>query len=315
LNWRSKIDVPLNIDLKSNSVIYANYLQFQFLVAKHLNLKLGLRNDYSTLNKQNLISPRLSFSYQFKPAIKIFGAFGDYYQFPSLMSSITRGEPLDISQNLSSLKAEKSTHFILGSEFNFHSEYTFKLTGYYKNYNNLLVPKDYTTFIATNDGNGFAKGLEISIKKDVVYNNLINWQVNYSIAKSRYRSINNVHLIPFKWDQPHSLNALLNFNLSSNCDLGFRWNYNSGLPSSFNYERHVFINRYPFYSRLDFKFGYSFGEKIRYLLYLDLINITNRKNVYANNWDFHESQNKNLDRQNTIYTMPFLASIGLKIDL
>ena len=320
LNWRKKIDVPLNINLYSSSVLLGNYLQFQFMLFNNLSIKLGARGDYSSLNKQQLFSPRFNFSYNFKPSLRVFGAYGDFYQYPNLMSSITRGEPLDISPNIYSLKAEKSTHYILGSEIYLPKDYQLKISGYYKNHDKLLVPENYTTFVATNLGRGYSKGLEFSLGTNLKVKNFMHWQLNYAIAKSRYHSKINSSILPFKWDQPHSLNALLNLNLASNMYIGFRWNYNSGLPyRNQNWQVSdtgpVNFERYPSYNRLDLKFGYSFGSKIRYLFYVDMINLTNKKNIYANNWDFHDSQMSTQTEQNPIYTMPFLLSIGLKLEL
>ncbi|MDW7679061.1 MAG: TonB-dependent receptor [bacterium] len=324
LNWRTKIDFPLSIYLNTNFILYGNYIELKHRISDKLTLLSGVRFDHSTLNKQNVISPRFSFSYDVKPGYKIFGATGNYFQYPHLMTLITRGEPLDFTNNMPSLKAEKATHFILGMENNWKNLIRSSVTGYYKKFANLLLPADYLSFRAENSGEGFSNGLEFSISNILLNDNTINWRVNYSIARSSYRKTNQQQWLPFNWDQRHSLDGIISFNIFPNFNIGIRGQYGSGFPytSLMNFDsrdiyRHVYATRYPSYIRFDTKVRYFFNASryIRSEIYLDLINITDRKNVYAYKWDFHDAQYQNEDHQATIYSIPFMFSLGFKMEL
>jgi len=54
-------------------------------------------------------------------------------------------------------------------------------------------------------------------------------------------------------------------------------------------------------------FGYSF--------YLNFLNVTNRRNIYAARWDFHNDASQTSGEQRPIYMMPAIVSVGGKIEM
>lgn len=324
-HWRSSISFPIQIDFAYNTYLYSNYLQIAVFNSKPLHFSFGIRQDYNTMNKKLLFSPRFSFQYRLNNALNLYGAFGDYFQYPNMMMFLSRGEPLDFSQNISKLKAEKSKHFIIGFKMRFKNFITCKADGYYKKYSDLLLPINFNSFYAANIGKGISKGVEITIKKELTPFSPFGVSINYSRSVAKYRHPSYSKFIPFDWDHPHAFSASFKFRFRKRLYCGLSWNYRSGLPytpytpSLKNRLQKIAIGRinslrYPAFSRFDVKIEYylKFGKNLNSIIHFDLLNFTNNQNIYAYQWN---SSTSHSDEKNPIYMMPFMVSIGLQIDI
>jgi hypothetical protein len=136
-----------------------------------LIINAGLRTNYSTLNKQFLVSPRASLAY--KPAWKkdfLFRfATGIYYQPPLLREYI---DPYgNVNENV---KAQQSIHFVLGMDLNFQAwrrPFKFTTEAYYKDLNNLNpyeIDNVRIRYFAKNNANGYAYGIDFKINGEFI---------------------------------------------------------------------------------------------------------------------------------------------------
>lgn len=156
-----------------NYIRYTGYLQDNFRIGDSIDLtgSIGARFNYSTLNGELLISPRAHMAY--KPEWKrdiVFKIAGGLYQQPPFYR-----EMRDLNGNVNkSLKAQKSFHILLGSDYNFKSwGRPFKLTTevYYKRLWD-IVPYEYDNvrirYFGKNNAIGRIYGGEMRIYGDIV---------------------------------------------------------------------------------------------------------------------------------------------------
>lgn len=158
-----------------NYIRYTGYLQdnFRFSDSLDLTASVGVRFNYSTLNGEVLVSPRAHLAY--RPKWKsdiVFKLAGGLYQQPPFYR-----EMRDLNGNVNKdLKAQKSFHILLGSDYNFEGwGRPFKLTTevYYKGLWD-VVPYEYDNvrirYFGKNNAIGRIYGGEVRIYGDIVKN-------------------------------------------------------------------------------------------------------------------------------------------------
>ena len=158
--------------IQSNRI--TSYLQntYSFSIdSADFSFTAGIRANFWDFNNQFLFSPRLSFAYKpnWKRDILFRFATGYYYQPPFYK------ELRDLSGNINyDIKAQKSVHFVLGSDYNFYAwNRPFKLIAelYYKHLDNLIpykVDNVRIRYYATNNAHGYAAGIDMNINGEFV---------------------------------------------------------------------------------------------------------------------------------------------------
>lgn len=152
---------------------YSGFLQdnFRFNDSLDLTVSAGVRFNYSDLNNELVISPRVQVAY--KPKWKrdfVFKVAGGLYAQPPFYR-----EMRDLNGNINKdLKAQKSLHLTAGTDYNFKwGTSPFKITTefYYKNLWD-LVPYEYDNvrirYFGKNDAKGYAYGGELRLYGDLV---------------------------------------------------------------------------------------------------------------------------------------------------
>lgn len=164
--------VNSKIDLQSNRL--SGFIQdtWTFNVdSAQLLLTGGVRAVYWDYNKQLCVSPRITLS--LKPHWKkdiVFRFSGGMYYQPPFYKEIRAFDGTIHPE----VKAQRSIHFLLGSDWNFKLwDRPFKLVGevYYKILDN-LVPYEIDNvrirYFANNNGKGYATGLDLKINGEFV---------------------------------------------------------------------------------------------------------------------------------------------------
>jgi hypothetical protein len=137
-----------------------------------LSITYGARLNYSTLNKEWLVSPRVQASWkptQWRKNAVMRGAVG-LYQQPPFYRELRNMQGV-VSPDV---RAQKSMHFLLGSDFNFIAwkrPFRFTVESYYK-YLWDLVPYEYDNirirYFGKNASKGYARGIEGRLYGDLV---------------------------------------------------------------------------------------------------------------------------------------------------
>lgn len=154
---------------------YSGYLQDNIHFGKSKNdisLQVGVRYNYNSLNKEFLISPRAQVSWkpQWKSDIVFKAAAGIYSQPPFYRELRNYNGVLNTD-----IKAQKSTQFVAGMDYNFKGagNRPFRLTteAYYKSMTD-VVPYDIDNvkirYLGANNAKAYATGLEMRLFGELV---------------------------------------------------------------------------------------------------------------------------------------------------
>lgn len=252
-------------DLKDVKIYnrYRAYAQNNFKVAENLNINPGLRFDYYDLLDKAYIAPRISFSYAIDEITTLRGVWGIYYQSPGYEKLRDQNILFDLADVYTKpLDAEKAIHYVAGIERWLTNEWSLRFESYYKDFTDLIVQKkmqgtafvtelipgrdphkasnwtnpvaisgDSLTQIPVNNSYGEAYGFEFFLSKSNVMNNskLSGW-ISYALAYTN-RFEDGIKL-PFRFDQTHTFNFVLNYDFTTWFNVGLRWQYGTGFPFS-----------------------------------------------------------------------------------
>lgn len=325
--------LPPDMLINANSGHIAAYVDYIAHFTPQIETVVGLRYDYSELIKDDNVSAKLSFIYRFSPQMKAHAFIGKVHQYPSAMTAFTRDLPLNLSGDLEHLHAESATHYVVGFDRDWGYNFFSKVELYYKSYDNMLLPQDRIYYYPGNNGFGYGRGLELTIERAKGPNGWFSGLVSYTLAKSEYRDKYVKAWIPFNYDQRHGLSVMADATIHRNWGMNAVWRLNSGLPYNeiLGYVHHLQLDRsryiksmlndsrYPAYSRLDMRFYYRTQIKeTRLTVYLDLLNVFNRKNIYERMYYVIDEERENdspisFFKYATIYNMPFIPSLGVSV--
>jgi len=164
--------VNTRVNLQSNRI--SGFLQdtWTFKIdSAELVLTAGVRAVYWDYNKQLCVSPRITLSYQphWKKDVVFRFSTGMYYQ-PPFYKEIRAFDGTIHPE----VKAQRSIHFLLGSDWNFrmwNRPFKFVAETYYKILDDLIpyeVDNVRTRYFANNNGKGYAYGLDLKINGEFV---------------------------------------------------------------------------------------------------------------------------------------------------
>lgn len=152
---------------------FSGYFQdnFRFSDSLDLTVSAGVRINYNALNNEWLVSPRVQLAYRpdwkrdltFKVAAGVYAQPPFYREMRNLNGIVNQ-----------SLRAQKSVHYVAGTEYHFQMyRRPFKLTAelYYKRLTD-IVPYEYDNvrirYFGTNDAVGYVAGGELRLFGDLV---------------------------------------------------------------------------------------------------------------------------------------------------
>jgi hypothetical protein len=363
-----------DFSIDGNNNYKANgYAQVRLKAGDNFFYQPSFRVDYYSLLKKTYFSPRINLGYIIDPLMTIRTSAGLYYQSPGYEKLIDGQTFFTITPEIGeNLKAERSIHFVLGVDRWIDNEWHAKVEGYYKKFDNLIVqerirseryeyyladptntdpvyikdpknwiksstelPYDSLTTNPVNIGKGNAYGFEISLEKKYLNSKtkFYGW-VNYSMSFANRQSYGLEK--PFRFDQRHMVNVVLNYRVNSWLEFGARWSYASGFPFTypvgitprvyndslivnpitqeviFNLDFGGDANKYsshkPDYHRLDLRFtAYTKFWNADWSFYLDVMNVYNRTNVLGYNFDL---TNDLIITRKTVAMIPILPTIG-----
>lgn len=325
------LDYP-NIDEKS--VYSAAYLMDSWRPNPFLLLKYGLRLEHYSDGDYTRLSPRLSARYDFTDSFSGYAAWGQYYQYLTLLflpeiSFFDLWFPIDAS-----VKPLEADHYIIGSDIDLGGNFSFNIELYYKEMRNLTEFRPEIDYDYDPDGDldqvfyigkGDAHGI------DVILNN--EWLglegfVSYSYGRTRreFADLNEGLRYHPKFDRRHQLTINENF-LIGQWVLGASYTYGTGQPmrrplgiiegeSIDGYPENIVLYgrldsyRMPSYSRLDISARRVYYKR-KYLIepYIQIVNVLSTSNpsstiYYRDGDDFKKSDS---------YNLPLIPSLGVNV--
>ena len=323
------------IDVSSNPNYLGAYVQHRWEPAGKLELRTGVRTDYWSETGSLTYSPRIDVRYHATERTSLRFAWGIFHQIPSnvLETAPGFGNP-DLAQ-------EQSTHYVLGLKRTLGTSSQLRVEAYWKELRDLVVNPDTeeellrriptgTTF--TNDGTGRSYGLELFVQKEL--GDLTGW-ITYGYAVTRRKNPLN-HANPTWYDplqdQRHTLAVVGSYDVGHKWTVGAKVQASTGKPTTeitgwtleeTGTEPPVPIwvaeygpvndARYPGYFKIDLRVEreiHPFGLDGR--VYLDVMNATNRKNLYIYSYD-SGTPPEAVPSRHDVYSMPILPYAGISL--
>jgi len=266
----------LSAFIQQNGILISDSVRFTY--------SLGLRSQYWTLNEEVFVSPRVSVSYlpNWKRDVLFRASIGSYNQSPFYRELRNKKGVL-----YPNLKAQKSIHFVLSTDYNFSSwGRPFKFVGelYYKHLKDIIpyeIENLRIRYLPELSAIGYTTGIDLRVNGEFVPG-VESW-ASMSLLSSREDIENDGHgYIARPTDQRFSFSLFFQDYLPNrpSYKMNLKLHYSSGLPTgALNSKRHEQIFRIPSYKRVDIGFSKvlkhgDVGSKSKYLKYFESLIIS-----------------------------------------
>lgn len=301
-------------DVAIHQLSPAMYSEFRWAPSDEWLWVPGIRLDYFEDLDALTVNPRLSQRYTFAPDWALKAGVGAYSQRPVYYESIAGvGNP--------DIQPYHALHTTLGVERRFGEALTVDVGGFYKYlYERVVATEGGREPHFENDGEGRIVGLETqaSLNHGPYYG-----QLSYTLSHSERRDREEDWRL-FDNDQTHVMNLAAGVDLGSGWDVGARFRFVSGNPTTpvvgavFDGNSGVYRPRYgehnserdPAFHQLDLRVDKQFRIGSGSLGgYLELMNVYNQENAegYGYSYDYSE--------RTRVTSLPFFPNLGLKGEL
>lgn len=300
-------------DFNGGSGLLRSYLQWQHRFNDRLVFNVGVHYQHFLLNNVNAVEPRLGIKYSFTPSQSISFGAGMHSQLQPLQVYFREQEGTNLRTN-ENLGFTQSNHLVLGYDNSLSPNLRLKVEAYYQQLSNIPVDPSLPQFSLINagtdfgipvrdnminEGSGENYGVELTLEK--FYSRGYYFLLTSSFFESKYKGFDKV-----------VRNTAFNGNFVANGLFGREWKigrkntltldlkatYAGGrriipidLAASRTQGREVlryeqsFEQKLDDYFRLDFKLGFKMnGKRITQEWFIDIQNITNRKNVFTSSY-------------------------------
>ncbi len=208
---------------------------------------------------QYQFSPRLGIAFPISAEGTIHFSYGHFFQVPPFeymyanpTFKVGPGGLYTLMGN-ANLKAQSTVAYELGINYVFSNLIGLEVIGYHKDFTNLLSTQILNTYISsdryalyTNMDYGQAKGITISLFKQSTDKDHFSVSLDYTlqVAEGNASDPNdafnkaqgnppqkpNIQVVPLNWDQTHTINLSLSYNIPNDLNLGITAKYGSGMP-------------------------------------------------------------------------------------
>jgi TonB family protein len=262
--------------------------------------------------------PRLTASYALTKRLSFNAGFGVYHQPPDPDSlSAVFGNP--------TLSLEKAVHANGGTSFKLTGTLTLELVGFYKKLSDLISRSSESSpplaRALTQDGVGRIYGGQLLLRQEL-FKGFFGW-ITYSLIRSERKDHPTSAWRLFDYDQTHVFAALASYQFAKGWEGGVRFRYTSGVPltpvvdafydARGDQYQPVFgarnSERLASFMSLDARIERTLTfQRYKVNLFLDVQNLTNRKNpeVVIYNYDY--------STRKTISGLPILAVAGGRVE-
>jgi hypothetical protein len=192
----------------------AEFVEADIYLTPKLVWRAGGRGEYSTLEKEYVISPRTSVAYKLGEHSQISLAYGQFYQKPDRDYLFYPQVP----------GYNKATHYIANIQRvdDFH---TLRAEVYYKSYDNLTSALD-----STNHGNGYAQGVDVFWRDKKTIKGVDYW-ISYTYLETKRKYQYYPEKVTPSFAATHTASLVFKkFFDKLNISSGFTYTYASGRP-------------------------------------------------------------------------------------
>ena len=284
----TKFDENFNATFDSGytSNIAAAYTEADVFFSRDFVAKAGIRISNNSVLNETSISPRLSLAYKTSKNGQFSLGYGTFEQAPKQ----------DYLKYSTDFTTEKASHYILNYQY-VKERRTFRIETYLKDYNDLVkydtrMPQFDSKY--TNNGDGYATGLDIFWRDGNSFKNLEYW-VSYSYIDSKRDYQNFPNKVTPSFIAKNNLSVVTKYWIEDwKSQIGFSYSINSGRPYNNPNESQFMNGKTKTYNNLSFNWAYLLTTQK--ILYFSISNVMGTRNVfgyeYANNPDTNGIYNR-----------------------
>ncbi len=298
----TKFDESFNTNFKSgyDSNITAAYTEADISLSNNFAAKVGLRVSNNDYIHENSISPRASLAYKISKNSQFSFAYGNFEQAP-------RQEYLKYSDDF---KTEKAAHYILNYQYVKNST-TFRAEVYYKGYSDLVKYDTNSVLpnsVFSNNGQGFAKGIDLFWRDGNSIKNLEYW-VSYSFIDTKRDYQNFTSEATPSFVASNSVSLVTKYWISDwKSQVGFAHQFSTGRPYN-NPNETAFMNgKTKSYNNLSFNWAYLLTQQK--ILYFSVSNVLGTQNIYGYNYANTQNGSGIYDRKALVPTADRFFFVG-----
>jgi len=262
-----------------NNTISAGYTEADIIFSKNVALKLGVRAEYSKLFNEFTVSPRASFAYKTGKSSQLSLAYGDFFQQPEN----------EILKFTDAVEAQHTQHYIFNYQYSAKNR-IFRAEVYRKQYSNLVTYNESmpdVNSVFTNNGDGYAQGLDLFWRDDESIKNMEYW-VSYSYldTQRKYKDFP-IEATP-NFANTHNFSLVAKYWINDwKSQIGFSYEYGSGRKYTDLNEPGFLQKKTRGYNSVSLNWAYLLSQQK--ILYVSINNAFAFKNVngyqYANTPD------------------------------
>jgi len=283
-------------------------------------------------NTYTNLEPRLAITYLVNKISSVKGSYSHTAQYITLAQNSTAGTPLDIwFPATPNVKPQLCDQVAMGYFRNFNNNmYETSVEVYYKSLRNVIDFRDHAQLLLNQYiegelriGTGYSYGVETMVRKND--GRLTGWlSYTYSRAFREIPEINDGNRYRAPYDKPHTLNIVVNYDISKRISASATWVYATGLPVTFPTGRAVIGNaiipiysnrnayRMPDYHRLDLSVTMKGKEKSGKRWHrewnLSVYNAYNRHNAWSINFT-HDENDPNVTYAEKTYLFAIIPAL------
>ncbi|MFY8188474.1 MAG: TonB-dependent receptor [Flavobacterium sp.] len=254
-----------------NENIWAFYSETDITLTNDFALKAGARMTHNVLLSETKVAPRLSVAYQLNKKSQISGAFGHFYQSPNQ----------DVLKYSSSLNHQFSAHYLANYQWQDDGK-LLRVEIYQKDYDQLIKfdnPTPTWNSQFSNDGNGYAKGLDVFYRDNKSIKNLEYW-ISYSFIDTQRDFRNYPSKVTPNFVAKHTASLVGKYWVDAlKSQVGFSYTWNSGRPYNNPNQENFMASKTKSFHNLSANWAYLITPQK--ILYFSVSNITNADNIFG----------------------------------
>jgi hypothetical protein len=251
--------LPDQLDSAADYARAGAWAQDRIQATRRIALQGGVRIDWSGVNRETTVSPRVSAAVGLARDTRLRAAVGIYRQSPGYEKLILADYFVDLSaREALALRSEKAVHLVLGIERDFGSAHSLKLEVYRRWLSDLLVGRletpgeveariagyDFPPFppflqeeiprepqitsIPGNDASGVAEGLELTVSRLPMAGRHLSGWLAYSLGSAERDAYG--RLYPFDYARRHAATVVGEWRPSDRLSVAVTGRVASGFP-------------------------------------------------------------------------------------
>jgi hypothetical protein len=274
--YRATVDTS-SYALSFREIISSAFAEADLYTSSKFVVRAGGRLEHNNLADEASVDPRLSLAYKTSKKGQVSLAYGKFRQSP-------KNEWLRWNNNL---KPEKADHYILNYQV-LDNKRTFRVEGYYKLYNDLVKFESGNPAVLTNEGSGYARGIEMFWRDNKSFKNVDYW-ISYSYLDTERDYLNTPFAVTPFFASAHNFSAVYKHFFSKlKSQLGLTYSYASGRP--YNNPNEDKFNSGRTKSYQDLSANISYLPKPYLIVYFSCTNLTGRDNIFG--YEFSSTPNE-----------------------